>query len=417
MENIVDVIRRDEKKQCEDKRNMLIAEKIRQVLKTKMLINQNILARENSYGTISYDKFMGLLEHFKERLSTAEKYCCEDIEKEYQDFLKQYENKVILKEHEIDQLLAYVKSSIMRFGIPQNQEEYTSNSLVKYVLLMLDDFIRECYGEEDKELGTWIDFICSRENAGFYDKTSEIYRLNGEGEEYFTISDYHKKIYAIDVDGEISINEHVDFSNVLYRDDLYLGSISLNGERRLTILSKRDGSFYPVFFDKECGNYSEEFERRLNLNAKAFIPLSSALKHYGMPQLIEPLYDKLMLEYVALAMNDKEFDTFDLSFATNNIEPFNEDIAADDLYLYYVKVANKRECGIMHKGKDTIVENSDDRLLIKLNDALELLRLNYLVEKSYDYRKLEYILMSISEGKMPKIVIDEKTPNVNLQKC
>lgn len=416
MENIYDTIQKDEQKQGEEKRNIFIAEKVRQVLKSKMLIKQKILAREKDSDAITFTEFIKKLDKIVRRLESMERENPErsEVEDEYYGFLDKYADKVVLKDYEIDQLLSYVKTSIMRCGIPRNQEEYTSTDLVKYALLILEDFINEYYGEKDQELGKWIDFICSSSNAGFYDKTSEIYRIKGYGRDYFTISDYHKKIFSIDIDGNVNLNKDVDFDNALFRDDLYIGTINLNNKRVLTILSSREGNLDPIFFGYKCVNYTEELDMRIKLDAKAIIPLPLALKYCGMSQFTEPLYDKLMLETVAITMNEKNSLTSDYPLSTYNITLSDGEIPAKELYVYKSKVGTSWRSGIMRK-KDN--QNSDIEPIANLNEILELIGLSYLIEDSYDPKKLEYIMLAIREdGKIPTIITSEETPAISLQK-
>ncbi len=418
MEIMHEITHKSEKQIQEEKRNILIAEKVRQVLKTKLLLNQKILKRENSQDSMTLDEFIKREKEITEKLDSMEKTHPERaaLESEFYAFLERYADKVILNDLEIDQLLSYVKTSIARFGIPRNQEEYTSNELVKYALLLLNDSVIECYGEEDPELSKWIDLICSSSNAAFYNKTSEIYQIKGYGAYYFTISDYHKRLYSISLDGNVSINRDVDFSNMLLRDDLYLGTINLNNKRVLTILSKREGFLYPIFFDNKCASYSDELETRLKLDARAMIPLASALKYRGMSQYIEPLYDRLMIEHVAIAMNEKHYSTSELPSTTYNISLSDGEIPANELYIYKTNIGGSWKSGIMRKSRDGQEENPAIEPIANLNEVLELIGLSYLVEDSYDPRKLEYIMLSIRDGNAPSIAISEETPNVAFKK-
>ncbi|MDE6292227.1 MAG: hypothetical protein K2L98_00940, partial [Bacilli bacterium] len=203
MENILDNVKKSEKQLREEKRNIAIAEKVRQVLKTKLLLNQKILKRENSQDIMSLDEFVAREKEITDKLDPMEKENPERaaLESEFYSFLERYAGKVILSDLEIEQLLSYVKQSIMRFGIPRNEEEYTSNELVKHALLLLGDFTIECYGKEDPELAKYIDLILSSSNAAFYAKTSEIYRIKGYGREYFTILNTIRKLYEIGING------------------------------------------------------------------------------------------------------------------------------------------------------------------------------------------------------------------------
>ena len=418
MEIMHEIIHKSEKQIQEEKRNILIAEKVRQVLKTKLLLNQKILKREKSEDSMSLTEFITRLNEITTKLDSTEKDHPDRmaLENEYYSFLERYASKVILNDLEIEQLLAFVKTSIARFGIARNQEEYTSNELVKYTLLLLNDSIIECFGEKDLELNKWIDFILSSSSAAFYDKTSEIYKIKGYGPEYFTISDYHKKIFAISSDGNISINRDIDFSKMLLRDDLYLGTINLNDKLVLTILSKREGYLYPIFFDCKCASYYDELETRLTLDAKAIVPLASALKYRGMSQYIEPLYDRLMVEHVAIAMNEKHYSTSELPSTTYNISLSDGEIPANELYIYKTNIGGSWKSGIMRKSQDHHEENSDVEPIANLNEILKLIGLEYLIEESYDPKKLEYIMASSREGEIPAIAISEETPNVTLEK-
>lgn len=418
MEIILENAQKSEKQLREEKRNIAIAEKVRQVLKTKLLLNQKILKRENSEDSLSLDEFIAREKKITDKLDPMEKTHPERaaLESEFYSFLDRYAGKVILSDLEIEQLLSYVKQSIMRFGIPRNEEEYTSNELVKHALLLLGDFTTECYGKEDPELAKYIDLMLSSSNAAFYDKTSEIYRIKGYGREYFTISDYHKKIYAISIDGETSINKDVDFSNMLLLDDLYIGTINLKDKRVLTILSKREGFLYPVFFDYKRDSYAEELEARNNLDAKALVPLASDLKYRGMSQYIEPLYDKLMLEHVVIAMNEKQYLTSELPLTSYNITLSDGEIPANELYIYQTKIGNSWESGIMRKPIDSQEENDAIEPIANLNEVLKLIGLDYLIEDSYDPKKLEYIMLSIRDGSVPAIIISEEKPNITLEK-
>ncbi len=418
MEIMHEITHKSEKQLREEKRNILIAEKVRQVLKTKLLLNQKILKQEKSKDSMSLTEFTKRLYEITTKLDNMEKENPERmaLESEYYAFLERYAGKVILNNLEIDQLLSFVKTSIARFGIARNQEEYTSNELVKYALLLLNDSIIECFGEKDLELAKWIDFILSSSSAAFYDKTSELYRIKGYGPEYFTISDYHKKIYAISADGNTSINRDVDFSNMLLRDNLYIGYANLNDCRVITILVKREGSLYPLFFESKCASYADELESRINLDARAIMPLSSALIYRGMPHLVEPLYDREMLEKVAVSMNDKPYLISELPSTTYNISSIDGDIPAGELYVYKTNIGGIRECGIMHMPENPQEVNPAIEPIAKLNEALEFIGLNHLVEDSYDPKKLEYIMMSLREGRVPTITISEETPSVNLEK-
>ncbi|MDE6292132.1 MAG: hypothetical protein K2L98_00465 [Bacilli bacterium] len=249
-----------------------------------------------------------------------------------------------------------------------------------------------------------------------HSKNSLIFIINGYGREYFTISDYHKKIYAISIDGETSINKDVDFSNMLLLGDLYIGTINLKDKRVLTILSKRKGSLYPVFFDYKYDSYAEELEARDNLDVKALIPLASALKYRGMSQYIEPLYDKLMLEHVIMAMNEKHYLTSELPSTSYNITLSDGEIPANELYIYKTKIGNSWESGIMRKPMDSQEENDAIEPIANLNEILKLIGLDYLIEDSYDPKKLEYIMLSIRDGSVPMITISEEKPNVTLEK-
>lgn len=418
MENILNNIQKSEKQLREEKRNILIAEKVRQVLKTKLLLNQKILKRGNSQDSMTLSEFIKREKDITEKLDSMEKTHPERaaLESEFYAFLERYADKVILNDLEIDQLLTYVKTSIARFGIPRNQEEYTSNELVKYALLLLGDLITECFGKEDIELSKWIDFICSSSSAGFYSKTSEIYKIKGYGRDYFTISDYHKKIYSISIDGDTNVNKNVDFFNMLVIQDLYIGSINLGNKRVITILSNREGFLYPVFFDYDCDSYAEDFAKRTEQDAKAIMPLSSALIYGGISQLIEPLYDKQTLEYVANSLNDTNYLNIATTSKMYNITLSDGEIPANELYLYKTNKDGSWECGIMHQPKDVLEVNPTIKSIAHLNEILEFIGLGYLIEESYDPRKIEYIMACIRDSKMPKITISEETPSVNLEK-
>lgn len=410
MENIgkiYDKAKRDEQRQLKNKRNILIAEKVREVLKSKMLINQKIIASSKLPDCLSLDEFTKKLREIVNKLEVMEK---DDpkrdiLEREYCNFIELYSGKVILKEYEIDELLTYVKGSIVRFGIPRNKFEYTNNELVKYSLLMLNNLIISCCDEEDKELGKWVDFICSSSEAGFY-KNSELYQLKSFKSKYFTIRENHKTIYSIDADANVSINEDINPENSLLIDNLYLGYVNLRGKRVVTILSKREGYYYPIFFDYKCDNYTEVMQKRSEQDVEVIIPFSSALKFQKLSHLIEPLYDKMKLEYIAMCMSEPS--QIAMSYL---VKSGNKEIPSDELYVFKT---DKNYYEVIHKsanGKDIPPAET----VAKLNEILEYVGLHHLIEDSYDPKKLEYILVSIQEDyKIPKIITEDNKPNVTL---
>lgn len=413
LENIYDKMKNNSQ-QYENERNILIAEKVCDVLKSKILINQKIIANSKSPDCLSLDEFTEKLKEIISKLEATEKDAPEreNLESEYNSFIKNHAGKVILKDWEIEELLNYVKYSIMCFGIAQNKSEYTTdNELVKYALLMLNVYIIESCNEKDSELVKWIDFICSSSEAGFYQNNSELYQIKGCGSKYFTIKDNRKEIFAISETGDVSIDKDIDYDNILLVDNLYVGYINLNSKRVVTILSKKEDYYYPVFFNYKGENEDEDRQIRREQDAQPIMTLTSALKFAGLSRLTEPLYDKLMLIYIVESFNDPYKKG--ISYRIHSEKFPNEEIPSDELYILKT---NPNNYEIVRKSDNQDCTLSCDPI-VKLNVVLELVGLNYLKEDSYDGRKIDYILLSIQEdGNVPSIVTTDKKPGVTLMK-
>lgn len=401
----------------ENKCNTLIGGKVVEVLKDRLLLNQDILRIEKIEDGVTLDEYVRKINELKEKLALIEKGSADykALEEEFYGFKDNYSKKVVLNELEISQLFTYINASLTRLGIPEFGEKCTSHDLVKNILIALGEFISECYGSEDKELTKWIDFICSSRNALFSAKTNERYSLKGTGRDYFTISDAEKTIFAISDDGNVSVNESVDRSNKLLLNNLYLGTINQNGKRLITLLSVKQGGLYPVFFDYNCDTYIEEYDKRIELDAQIITSFSLALKYRGLSQLIEPLYDKKMLEYVIFNMNDRQFLSFDFTAPFKNIDVDAGKISERELSVYVSNADGSYKFGIARHGNDKNVNTETFHIIANLNEILELIGLDYLIAESYDSKELEYITLCMKEQKAPLISISEETPNITLK--
>lgn len=424
MENMQKELIRDPETLKEDKKNILIAEKIREVLKGRMLLSQKILSRDENIDTISFSEFVDKLNKLAHKLEVMDKKAPDYaiLESEYYEFMNKYANNVILQEYEIDHLLRYVKQAIMRLGLPKNKQEYTCTDLIKYTLLMLNERNKECFLESDKELEKWIDLFCSSSSAGIYPNNGILFILNSALDEYFTIKQRGNKIFAISSNGETLINEYADTKNDLLIDDLYLGYINIGQKRVLTLLAKGFGYYYPVFLEEN----DNTFDKRKEENASLIIPLKSLLIMMGHKELIEPLYDKKMLEYIMTVISEcKGFiltnDVIDSSISKN------EENDSSKLFVYLNKYALDGYVRLNYKLFKVDVLNTlnteiENGMIINLNELLTIIKpkiftgilpdiiASQLKEDSYDYKKLECILTCIKGHNLPlsDITLDNK---------
>ncbi|MDE5630969.1 MAG: hypothetical protein K2I70_05145, partial [Bacilli bacterium] len=192
--------------------------------------------------------------------------------------------------------------------------------------------------------------------------------------------------------------------------DLYIGCIDYEGERIITILYQKDDNYYPVFFNQESSNRMERIEQRLKQNAKAIISLSSLLEIKGLSHLIEPIYDKKILEYIALTINEKGYSMDKL--ITSNLEYLeeypNEEIPSDELYI--------TKSGIIRQNKNSRLKEERQKNSAELNEVLKLSGLSSLIDESYDIKKLEYIMLSLKDNlrNIPSIVTEPAPPQKHL---
>lgn len=442
MENIKDDFARDEKTMQIDRRNILIAEKMRQFLSVKLHLNQEIIRRDESIEKITLslfiDKLSKLIKELEKMETTDPKRT--QLEEEYYGFMNKYANSVILNEYEIASLLNYVKQSIMRLGICENKKNYNSSEIVRLSLLSLADYYCDCFDKVDKELSEWVDIFCSSDNAGFYATNNELYTINGYGEEYFTIKDGGKKVFVISQDGNISVNE--DAKNYLLVDDLFIGSINKGNKRILTILSKKEGYYYPVFFDEN--EMMDKYE--MHNNTVNIISLKDVLKLTGKSHLIKALYDKKELEYIVSEIRENKGIILancmnkDMSLLE---EEEKEEIPACELLVGLKGRGNGefiqldyellRDKLVTTQNKSLFISNktlanNDYTYFIKLNDLLALITPciydglmpclvgKKLIEESYDYKKLEYIMEAIKGANIDisQIKIDDSLKKSNL---
>ncbi|MDE6141314.1 MAG: hypothetical protein K2G03_01795, partial [Bacilli bacterium] len=412
MGKVYENLQKEEKREIDNKRNILIADKVCEILKSKLLLNRTILEFSKSEEYLNFEEFCNRLNSLIKKLETLEKDNPnrQYVEYEYNNFVKCYAKKVILNDQEIDKLLEYVRNSIVKFGICQNQKEYSSSELVKFSLNLLKENINQNNSEENKELISWINFITTSPESGFLKKNDVQYEIKDDGQEYFIIKEEGEKIFAISMDGDVSIDEELDYQNSLLDKDLYIGCIDYEGERIITILYQKDGNYYPVFFNQESSNRMERIEQRLKQNAKAIISLSSLLEFKGLSHLIEPIYDKKILEYIALTINEKGYSMDKL--ITSNLEYLeeypNEEIPSDELYI--------TKSGIIRQNKNSRLKEERQKNSAELNEVLKISGLSSLIEESYDIKKLEYIMLSLKDNlhKIPSIVTEPAPPQKHL---
>lgn len=421
MESIINNISREEKTMQIDKRNILIAEKMRQFLNVKLHLNQEIIRRDKGVEKITFSTFTDKLCNFIKELECMEKSDPRkaQLEDEYYNFMSKYANSVILNEFEIASLLNYVKQSIMRLGICENKKDYNSSEIVKLSLLNLADHYCDCFDKVEKELLEWINFFCSSDNAGFSATNNELYTLNGYGEEFFTIKDGGKKVFVISKDGIIKVNEEA--KDYLLVDDLFIGSIKQENKGILTLFSKKQGYYYPVFFNKkEVSDKYKMHESTINI-----ISLRDALILTCKSYLTESLYDEKTLEYIMSEIRERK--GIILSKCTNkdisilekkvkeeipadellvgiNVASYGEFICLDYELLRDKNFATQNKSSLIFSGVST---NTNYNYFIKLNDLLTLITPciydglmpcldgKKLIEGSYDYKKLEYIMEAI----------------------
>ncbi|MDD3048551.1 MAG: hypothetical protein PHQ89_00985 [Bacilli bacterium] len=285
--------------------NEIIAEKLTSYLKKQMVINAKKLTKnqnDNNQTNISYSKIMNgylildqwLLENDKQTENWAIV-----VQMKYQ-LQKLIIEKIILSEKEIDEILSYVKTSILKYGIKGTSFNQNPVLFIRMMLMKLMHDMKSSNCEYDC-INNALNYFCLNDSIGFGSIDTIISYENNLG---LKIIENKEVIYKVKENGAVITDEPFD-ENALIGNNLYIGWIDYYDESEqlkskfcLALIKETDDdiTYKPIFSDDDIC-LSIQFYNPINFN--------DFLKQNNLEKLIKPIYAEQDILKIIKTLNKK----------------------------------------------------------------------------------------------------------------
>lgn len=296
---------------------MKVNEKIRPIigleaskyLKNRLELKRRIVAGNDA--KIEFGNFMALYTKYEENETTVtidgnKKISVEEVAKMLKKVLVEHRsNQVFLSDADIEELLGYVRESIEKCGLEEDDVEYSENGFIRLTLDALEDHFREqqdVNSEKMARVQSFNRFFHLGDTVGFDNRLGGVIKCESEkenfdGGKFFIRTQDYERVCRIDRDGnDLVIPGALEREVVAILDELYLGILNAkdfstgsddvlgvfrkfeeNGISKAQALTY-DGRIYEVTDGMEEGKVSLE------------MPLREVLERNGLSFAIQEVY-------------------------------------------------------------------------------------------------------------------------------